>query len=161
MSLRVNRIHGPVTLGAGFNLTLGCDLPITADDAVFESHFLKIGRLPGVGHARTLERAIGRAQATWLLLFIQPIGAAEAPTMGLIGQVRGSKRQISAACGLAGRSADLPREPFLASKASFRQAASQCDAASVEHEMAGRHRSLSQAPFKDLVSRLKTALPAR
>ena len=50
-------------IGAGFDLTMMCDIRIAADSARFAESFVKLGLIPGDGGAWFLPRKIGPARA--------------------------------------------------------------------------------------------------
>lgn len=76
-----------VAAGAGANLALAGDVVIAARSARFIQAFSKIGLLPDSGGTWALPRLIGRARATAVSMFGEPIGAEEARDWGLIWEV--------------------------------------------------------------------------
>ncbi len=80
----IARVNGPA-LGGGFEMVLGCDLVVAADNAVFGLPEPRVGRVP-LDARVTLPRLIPRALALSVLLTGRRIGAAEALDYGLINQ---------------------------------------------------------------------------
>lgn len=150
-----------IAVGAGMNLALACDMRMMAESASFETRFLKLGLHPGGGHGWMLLRAIGWAQASRMLLLNQPVRAAEAERIGLVQMVVPDDQLIDKAIQLASRSAELPRELILRTKASLRHAAVSAHGAAFEHETAEQARSLDQPPFHAMLARMQSSLAER
>ena len=79
-------INGPA-IGAGFDLSLMCDLRVASAKARFGSTFVKVGLIPGDGGAYYLARAIGLARALELCLTGRVIDAIEAERIGVVSEV--------------------------------------------------------------------------
>jgi enoyl-CoA hydratase/carnithine racemase len=79
-------IHG-YCLGAGFEMSMTCDLRIAADNAKFGQPEVNIGVIPGSGGTQRLPRLVSRAKASELILMGQPIDAQEAYRIGLVNKV--------------------------------------------------------------------------
>ena len=79
-------VNGPA-IGAGFDLSLMCDLRIAAETARFGSTFIKVGLVPGDGGAYYLARAIGLARALELCLTGRVIDAETAERLGVVSEV--------------------------------------------------------------------------
>ena len=73
-------------LGAGLELLLSCDLSVAADDSVFGMPEPHVG-LPSVIEAALLPGVVGLVRARELLFLGDPIDAAEAARIGLVGEV--------------------------------------------------------------------------
>ncbi len=73
-------------LGAGLELLVSCDLSVAADDAIFGMPEPHVG-LPSVIEAALLPSLIGLGRARELLFLGDPIAAAEALRIGLVGEV--------------------------------------------------------------------------
>lgn len=147
-------VNGPA-VGAGMNLALACDLRLASEDASFDTRFLKIGLHPGGGHAWLLERAVGWAEASRLLLFGRTIDADEAWRIGLAQQVVPPAGLVDVAIAFARNADAFPRELLLRTKRSLRHAVGSTHADSVSHETAEQFWSLGQPAFAELVERLK------
>ncbi len=73
-------------LGAGLELLVSCDLSVAAADAIFGMPEPHVG-LPSVIEAALLPGFVGLGRARELLLLGDPIDAAEAARIGLVGEV--------------------------------------------------------------------------
>ena len=148
-------------IGAGLNLALACDMRIAGADALFDTRFLKIGLHPGGGHGWMLLRAVGWAQATRLLLLASAVHAEEAREIGLVQRVVPADDLVETAVALADRSAALPRDLLIRTKASLRLAAQADHRATFDHEAREQMQSLHEPPFIALVQRLQATIAAR
>lgn len=79
-------VNGPA-VGAGFDLTLMCDVRIASEKATFGETFLSVGLIPGDGGAWLLPRAVGMAKACELTFTADVIDAQCALEMGLVSRV--------------------------------------------------------------------------
>jgi len=79
-------VNGPA-VGAGFDLTLMCDIRIASERATFGETFLNVGLIPGDGGAWLLPRALGMAKACELAFTADVIDAQRALQMGLVSRV--------------------------------------------------------------------------
>jgi enoyl-CoA hydratase/carnithine racemase len=81
----IARING-VTLGAGVELAISCDLTVASETATFGMPEVRIG-VPSVVEAALLPSLIGWGRTREMLLLGQTYDAAEALAMGLVGAV--------------------------------------------------------------------------
>ena len=88
-------------IGAGLDLSLMCDLRISAQSAKFGSTFVKVGLIPGDGGAYYLTRAIGLAKALELTLTGRVITAQEALNMGIVSRVVDDEKLMDSTLSLA------------------------------------------------------------
>ena len=88
-------------IGAGLDLSLMCDLRISAQSAKFGSTFVKVGLIPGDGGAYYLTRVIGLAKALELTLTGRVISSQEAFNMGIISRVVADEQLMESALELA------------------------------------------------------------
>lgn len=72
--------------GAGFSLTLACDLVIAAQNSVFAMSYSSVGLSPDGGATWSLMRALPRATALHLLMCGERIGAERLLQLGVITQ---------------------------------------------------------------------------
>jgi enoyl-CoA hydratase len=82
----VAALHGWV-LGGGFEMALAADLRIAGEGARLGCPEVKRGWVGGGGASQLLPRLVGYGQAMRLLLTGEPIGAAEALSLGLVEEV--------------------------------------------------------------------------
>ncbi|MFC4798692.1 enoyl-CoA hydratase/isomerase family protein [Neobacillus sp. GCM10023253] len=79
-------LHG-VAFGAGFDMTLACDIRIAAENTKISESYLNVGIVPGDGAAWFLPRFVGTDQALDLLWTRKVLTAKEAKDMGLVTYV--------------------------------------------------------------------------
>jgi enoyl-CoA hydratase/carnithine racemase len=79
-------IHG-FAFGAGFDMTLACDIRIAAESTLISESYVKAGLVPGDGGAYFLPRLIGVDRALELLWTGKVLAAQEAWEMGLLTHV--------------------------------------------------------------------------
>jgi crotonobetainyl-CoA hydratase len=82
----IARVNGHA-LGGGFEMVLGCDIVIAAQEAGFGLPEPRVGRLPLDGGMVLLARQIPYRQAMGMLLTGRRISAAQALELGLINEV--------------------------------------------------------------------------
>ncbi len=76
-----------VAAGAGFSLTLGCDIRVAASSARFLMAYANIGAPADGGSTYLLPRLVGAGRAMEMYLASQPTSAQAALEMGLVTQV--------------------------------------------------------------------------
>jgi len=76
-----------VAAGAGFSLTLGCDIRVAASSARFLMAYANIGASADGGSTYLLPRLVGAGRAIELYLASQPLSAQGALEIGLVTQV--------------------------------------------------------------------------
>lgn len=79
-------IHG-FAFGAGFDMTLACDIRIAAESTMISESYVKAGLVPGDGGAYFLPRLIGVDKALEMLWTGKVLTAQEAKEMGLLTHV--------------------------------------------------------------------------
>jgi len=100
-------VNGPA-IGAGFDLTLCCDIRIAAERARFAESYAKLGIIPGFGGTWLLPRVVGMSKAAEMSFTGDVVDAAEALACGLVSQVVADDELLPAAQALAGRIAGNP-----------------------------------------------------
>ena len=90
-------------LGGGLELALACDLRVAAEGAELALPEVGLGIIPGAGGTQRLPRVVGLALAKELILTARRVTAAEALSMGLVGQVVPADQLQAAALALAER----------------------------------------------------------
>ncbi|GAB3291341.1 enoyl-CoA hydratase/isomerase family protein [Parasphingorhabdus pacifica] len=85
----IAKVRG-VAVGAGWNLALGCDFVVAAEDARFSQIFAKRGLSLDFGGSWLLPRLVGMQQAKRLALLGDFVDAAEALSLGLATWVKPS-----------------------------------------------------------------------
>jgi 2-(1,2-epoxy-1,2-dihydrophenyl)acetyl-CoA isomerase len=112
-----------VAAGAGASLAFACDLIVASDKASFSTAFTGIGLAPDSGMSWTLQRLVGKAKATELLLLGERVKAPEALELGLVTKVVPADELSPAAVELARRLASGPTRSYAAVKAALAHAA--------------------------------------
>jgi enoyl-CoA hydratase/carnithine racemase len=74
-------------IGAGFQLALGTDIRIVADDASFAMAEPKLGIVPDLGGTKRLVDLVGYSRAAEICLTARPVDAPEALRIGLASRV--------------------------------------------------------------------------
>lgn len=82
----IARVNGHA-MGGGFEMVLGCDIVIAAEEASFALPEARVGRMPLDGGMTLLQRQIPFRQAMGILLTGRRVPAREALAMGLINEV--------------------------------------------------------------------------
>jgi 2-(1,2-epoxy-1,2-dihydrophenyl)acetyl-CoA isomerase len=82
----VAAING-VAAGAGFSLTLACDLRIASEAAAFQLSFVKVGLVPDAGSTWLLPRAVGLTRAMEISLLGGRVNAQQAIAWNLVNEV--------------------------------------------------------------------------
>ena len=75
-----------VAAGAGFSLTLACDIRLASSNSRFFMAYANIGCTPDGGSTYLLPRLVGQGKAMEIFLASQPLSAERAMEMGLITQ---------------------------------------------------------------------------
>lgn len=109
-------------IGAGSDLACMCDIRIAGASAVFASSFVKLGITPGDGGAWLLQRIVGFAKASELILTGETIDAREALRIGLVSQVVPDGELLERARGIARAIAANPPHATRMSKRLLREA---------------------------------------
>ncbi len=95
-------------VGAGFDLTLMCDIRVASVHATFAESFVKLGIIPGDGGAWLLTQIAGTARAAELALTGKFIDAYTAADWGIVSQVVEPEELLPAAKDIAGQIAANP-----------------------------------------------------
>jgi 2-(1,2-epoxy-1,2-dihydrophenyl)acetyl-CoA isomerase len=82
----VGAING-VAAGAGASLAMACDIRIASDAATFSLAFGRVGLVPDSGATWFLPRLVGGTRAAELALLNDPVSAADAVRLGLVGRM--------------------------------------------------------------------------
>ncbi|MFG1465166.1 enoyl-CoA hydratase-related protein [Xanthobacter sp. DSM 24535] len=103
--------------GAGLSLAVACDTVVAAQDARFVASFAKVGLIGDLGLLHTLPQRIGHGAARQMLLYAQPVAAAEALGLGLVDQLAAPGDALACAVRHAGLVCDLAPLPLAMHKA--------------------------------------------
>lgn len=97
-----------LAIGAGFDLSLMCDVRLCSEDARFSESFLRLGLVSGIGGAWFLTRLVGVSKAMELTLTSEFIDAQAALRFGVVSQVVSAESLLGEAKKLAERIARNP-----------------------------------------------------
>lgn len=108
-------VNGPA-IGAGFDMTMMCDIRIASEQARFGETFLNLGIIPGDGGAWLLPRVVGHQRAAELTFTGRIIDAREALEIGLVLQVVAPDQLMARAMELASAMAEKPPQALRVAK---------------------------------------------
>lgn len=113
----VGAING-VAAGAGASLAMACDLRIASEAASFALAFGRVGLVPDSGATWFLPRLVGATNAAEIALLGDPVAAADALRLGLVGRVVAAAELATEARAIAARlAAGAPRAIALTKRA--------------------------------------------
>lgn len=95
-------------LGGGLELALCADIIVAGEAAKLGLPEVKLGILAGGGGTQKLARLVGRQRAMLLLMTGRMFGAAEALSMGVVGEVAPTGQALTRALELAREIAAMP-----------------------------------------------------
>jgi 2-(1,2-epoxy-1,2-dihydrophenyl)acetyl-CoA isomerase len=140
----VGAING-VAAGAGASLAMACDIRLASDTATISLAFGRVGLVPDSGATWFLPRLVGATRAAELALLNDPVSAADAVRLGLVGRAVPAADLATEANAIAARlAAGAPKAIALTKRALNASWDRDLDAA-LEYEarlqdMAGRTR---------------------
>ncbi len=108
-------VNGPA-IGAGFDVTLMCDIRVASKKAKFGETFLNVGLIPGDGGAYFLPRAVGMAKACELTFTGEIIDADEALRIGLVNYVTEHEDMLTKSMEIAEKISKKPPEALRMAK---------------------------------------------
>lgn len=120
--ITIAAVHG-YTIQSGLSLALCCDFRIAGEGARIGSATLRYGYLPDEGGHWLLVRILGEARALDFILRKRIVTAAEALSLGLVGEVVPDDQLLPAAMDLAHEMADGPQVALRLAKRAIRNAA--------------------------------------
>jgi 2-(1,2-epoxy-1,2-dihydrophenyl)acetyl-CoA isomerase len=98
----VGAING-VAAGAGASLAMACDVRIASEAASFALAFGRVGLVPDSGATWFLPRLVGSSRAAEIALLGDPVPAADALRLGLVGRVVPADQLATEARSVAAR----------------------------------------------------------
>ncbi|MFB6889818.1 enoyl-CoA hydratase/isomerase family protein [Kitasatospora sp. NPDC056327] len=110
-------------VGAGFQLALGCDLRVVADDVRFSMKETSLGLVPDLGGTKPLTELVGYARALEICATGRWVGAEEAIATGLANLAVPAADLDAAARDLAAALLAAPRNAVIETKALLQGAA--------------------------------------
>jgi 2-(1,2-epoxy-1,2-dihydrophenyl)acetyl-CoA isomerase len=113
----VGAING-VAAGAGASLAMACDIRLAAEGATFALAFGRVGLVPDSGATWFLPRLVGATNAAEIALLGDPVSAADALRLGLVGRVVAADQLATEGRAVAARlAAGAPRAIALTKRA--------------------------------------------
>lgn len=146
-------------VGAGMNLALICDVRIAGESAKFDDRFLQLGIHPGGGHTWMYQNITGPQSATAAILFSQVLDGPESVRTGLSYKCVPDDELLAAAHEMANRTATVPKELVIRTKASMaamRSVATQDEAVALE--LVPQVWSTKQPAFAEKLAALKAKI---
>ena len=137
-----------VAAGAGAALAFACDFRVAARRASFVMSFSLVGLGPDSGVSWTLQRLVGVARATELLMLAEPMPADRAYELGLVTSVAADGEFSETALDLARRLADGPTAAYAAIKEALLYSATHGLPESLEEEAELQNRLGKTADHK-------------
>ena len=123
-----------VAAGAGASLAFACDFRIAAERASLMLAFARVGLGADSGASWTLQRLVGPAKATEMLMLAEPVDSATALRLGLFTSVVPDAELATAVSELAARLAAGPTLAYAAIKESLLYGAAHRLSESLEKE---------------------------
>lgn len=102
--------------GGGFELALGCDLRVVAEDCRLGLPETSIGIIPGAGGTQRLARLVGLGRAKRMVLTAALVDADEALAIGMVDWVVPSEQVLAKAMEIATALANGPTQALAAAK---------------------------------------------
>lgn len=99
-------------VGAGFSITMACDIALASSTAVFSQVFARIGLAPDMGSFYFLPRIVGMQKAKELMWTARMIHAEEALSLGIVSRVLAPENLMEEALKLASQIANGPTVAF-------------------------------------------------
>jgi 2-(1,2-epoxy-1,2-dihydrophenyl)acetyl-CoA isomerase len=96
--------------GAGFSITMACDMAVASKKASFMQAFAKVGLIPDMGSVYLLPRTVGMQRAKELIWTARRVNADEALQLGIVNYVVEHEDLMPFVMKLAEQIADAP--PF-------------------------------------------------
>ncbi|TXD98326.1 enoyl-CoA hydratase [Psychrobacter frigidicola] len=123
ISLKLRNIHKPIiaklegaVAGAGMNLALTCDFRVAADNAKFVQAFVNIGLIPDAGGIYLLNKLVGVAKTTELVMLGDKLKAEDMARLNLVNEVVSAEELDASVLALATRLSQLPAKALASMK---------------------------------------------
>jgi enoyl-CoA hydratase/carnithine racemase len=129
-------------IGAGFQLALGADIRIVAEDVQFRMAEPALGIVPDLGGTKRLVGLVGYSRALEICLTNRSVGAEEAARIGLASHVVPLEGLDAAAERLVGSLTALDRDAAAETKALLQGAATRTQHEQQAAERAAQYRRL-------------------
>ncbi len=114
--IKFSRLEKPViaavngfAVGAGFCISLSCDIVLASKEAIFAQSFVNVGLIPDLGGLYFLPRLVGLQKAKELVFTGEKISAEEAKELGIVNKILPGDQLLGEAEALAQKLAKGPR----------------------------------------------------
>lgn len=138
-----------VAAGAGFSISLACDMSIAAEDARFVMAYTDIGLVPDGSSTFFLSRLVGPKKAMELIYLNEPIDATEALKLGIVNRVLPSDDFEKGVSDVARKLAQGPTATFGRAKNLMRKGMLETLESQMENERQGIAHSSLQGEFQE------------
>ncbi|MEV8097414.1 enoyl-CoA hydratase/isomerase family protein [Kitasatospora sp. NPDC085879] len=129
-------------VGAGFQLALGCDLRVVADDVQFSMKETSLGLVPDLGGTKPLTDLVGYGRALEICATGRWVGAEESVAIGLANLAVPADELEGAARDLASALLAAPRNAVIETKALLQGAGGRSYDEQRAAERAAQHRRM-------------------
>jgi enoyl-CoA hydratase/carnithine racemase len=129
-------------VGAGFQLSLACDVRIAAEDAQFSMAEVNLGLVPDLGGTKRLLELVGYSRAAEICLTGRRVDAAEALRIGLVSTVVNAAELAAAGERFVSRILKQPAAAVTEIKALLLAASGRSQAEQERAEREAQHRVL-------------------
>jgi enoyl-CoA hydratase/carnithine racemase len=131
-------------IGAGFQLSLACDVRIAAEDAQFSMAEVTLGLVPDLGGTKRLVELVGYSRAAEICLTGRRVDAAEALRIGLVSSVVEPGELTAAGERFVAQILERPVTAVTETKALLLAAADRSQAEQERAEREAQHRQLRE-----------------
>jgi 2-(1,2-epoxy-1,2-dihydrophenyl)acetyl-CoA isomerase len=146
----IARVNG-VAAGAGWNLALGCDLVVAAEQARFSQIFIRRALSLDLGGSWLLPRLVGLQRAKELALLGSWLSAHEAAALGLVNRVVPAGELDAAVAEWAERLAAGPPVALALTKRLLAEASARSFEAAIEAECSAQSVNLASEDTREAI----------
>ena len=141
-----------IAAGAGFSMTLACDMSIAAEGARFVMAYTNIGLVPDGSSTFFLSHLVGPKKAMEMIYLNEPIDAEEALKLGIVNRVLPSEEFEKGVSEIARKLAQGPTETYGRAKELIRKGLLETLESQMESERQGIAFSSRQGEFREGVT---------
>jgi len=141
-----------IAAGAGFSMTLACDMSIAAEGARFVMAYTNIGLVPDGSSTFFLSHLVGPKKAMEMIYLNEPIDAEEALKLGIVNRVLPSEEFEKGVSEIARKLAQGPTETYGRAKELIRKGLLETLESQMESERQGIAFSSLQGEFREGVT---------
>ncbi|MBW1786698.1 MAG: enoyl-CoA hydratase [Deltaproteobacteria bacterium] len=138
--------------GAGFSMSLACDMSIAVEGARFVMAYTNIGLVPDGSSTYYLNRLVGPKKAMEIVYLNEPFDADEALRLGMVNRVLPARDFEKGVADIARKLAQGPTETYGRAKALMRLGHQETLESQMENERQGIALSSLQGEFREGVT---------